>query len=152
MNNILNEEKTRIEKDNENKRYEQKIKKLEEEINDYKEKEEEKTYANIPYLETAEEAAENIANIYEQKNNKARTFALSYNVEEEAGFNKYGINIDRLDKDGYNKNGLDGNGLDRNGYNINGLDRNGLDRNGYNIMVLKELEKNIQKEKLITKK
>ena len=53
----------------------------------------------------------------EQKNNKARTFAPSYNVEEEAGFNKYDINIDGLDKDGYNINGLD-----KNGYNINGFE------------------------------
>ena len=85
---------------------------------------------HIPYLETEEEAAENIANIYERKNNKARTFAPSYNIEEEARFNKYGINIDGLDKDGYNINDLDRNGLNRNGYNINGVDRNGLDRNG----------------------
>ena len=37
--------------------------------------EEEKIYDNIPCLETEEEAAENIADIYERKDSKARTFA-----------------------------------------------------------------------------
>ena len=44
--------------------------------NDYK-----NTEGNIPYLETEEEAAENIADIYEQKDNKARTFAPPRNVD-----------------------------------------------------------------------
>ena len=81
-------------------------------------------------------------NIYERKDNKARTFAPPYNVEEEADiygckeksdFNEYGINIDGLDRDGYNINGLDEHGLDRDSYNINGVNKNGIDRNGYNI-------------------
>ena len=60
-------------------------------------------------------------NIYERKNNKTRTFAPPYNVEEEADFNKYGINIGGLDKDGYNINGLDKDGLGKDDYNINGI-------------------------------
>ena len=40
-------------------------------------------YDNIPYLETEEEAAENIADIYEQKDNKARTFAPKHNVKKD---------------------------------------------------------------------
>ena len=58
-----NEEKNRIEKDNEIKRYKQEVQELRKQLNDkndYKNKEE-----NIPYLETEEEAAENIADIYE---------------------------------------------------------------------------------------
>ena len=39
------------------------------------------TEENIPYLETEEEAAENIADIYERKDNKARTFAPPHNVD-----------------------------------------------------------------------
>ena len=106
-------------------------KKYKNDKNDYKKTEEEKIYGNIPYLETEEEAAENIADIYEQKDNKARTFAPSYNVEEEtdiyerkekSDFNEYGINIDGLDRDGYNLNGVDKNGIDRNSYNINGIE------------------------------
>ena len=51
-------------------------------LNDYKKTEEEKIYGNIPYLETEEEAAENIADIYEQRDNKARTFAPPHNVDD----------------------------------------------------------------------
>ena len=81
----------------------------------------EKIYANISYLETKEEAAaENIAGIYERKNNKARTFAPPYNVEK-SNFNEYGLDINGLDKDGYNINGLDDYGLDKDGYDINGI-------------------------------
>ena len=121
-----------------------------------------KIYANIPYFETEEETAENIADIYERKDNKARTFAPPYNVEEEADiyerkddtrkkeksdFNEYGINIDGLDKDGYNINGLDEYGLDRDYYTINGVDRNGIDRNGYNINGIGGSKKKIPKKK-----
>ena len=53
-----NEEKNRIKKDNE-------IQELKKQLNDYKKTEEEKIYDNIPYLETEEEEAENIADIYE---------------------------------------------------------------------------------------
>ena len=67
-----NEEKNRIKKDNEVKRYEQEIQKLNKKLNDHKNKEEEKIYGNIPYLETEEKAAENIADIYEPRDNKAR--------------------------------------------------------------------------------
>ena len=51
---------------------------------DNKKREEEKIYDNIPYLETEEEAAENIADIYERKDNKARTFAPPHNVDDNA--------------------------------------------------------------------
>ena len=74
--------KNRIKKDNEIKRYEQEIQELKKQLNDYKNTEEEKIYSNIPYLETEEEAAENIADIYERKDNKARTFAPTHNVDE----------------------------------------------------------------------
>ena len=55
-----NEEKNRIIKDNEIKRYEQEIHELKKELNDYKNTEE-----NNPYLETEQEAEENIADTYE---------------------------------------------------------------------------------------
>ena len=78
-----NEEKNRIKKDNEIKRYEQEIQELKKQLNDYKKTEEEKIYDNIPYLETEEEAAENIADIYERKDNKARTFAAKHKVKKD---------------------------------------------------------------------
>ena len=65
----------------------------------------------MPLLE-AEEAAENIADINERRNNTRK--------KEESDFNQYGIDI---------------NGVDRDGYNINDIVLNGVDRNGYNIMV-----------------
>ena len=74
--------KNRIKKDNEIKRYEQEIQELKKQLNDYKKTEKEKIYDNIPYLETEEEAAENIADIYERKDNKARTFAPTHNVKK----------------------------------------------------------------------
>ena len=77
-----NEEKNRIKKDNEIKRYEQEIQELNKQLNDYKKTEEEKIYGNIPYLETEEEAAENIADKYERRDNKARTFAPPHNVDD----------------------------------------------------------------------
>ena len=77
-----NEEKNKIKKGNEIKRYEQEIQELKKKLNDYKKTEEEKIYDNIPYLETEEEAAENIADIYERKDNKARTFAPKHNVKK----------------------------------------------------------------------
>ena len=80
--NFNNEEKNRIKKDNEIKRNEQEIQELNKKLNDYKNKEEEKIYGNIPYLETEEEAAENIADIYERRDNKARTFAPPHNVDD----------------------------------------------------------------------
>ena len=78
-----NEEKNRIKEDNEIKRYEQEIQELKKQLNDYKKTEKEKIYDNIPYLETKEEAAENIADIYERKENKARTFAPKHNVKKD---------------------------------------------------------------------
>ena len=72
-----NEEENRIKKDNKIKRYEQEIQELKKKINDYKNTEE-----NIPYLENEEEAAENIAHIYERIDNKARTFAPPHNVDD----------------------------------------------------------------------
>ena len=77
-----NEEKNRIKKDNEIKRYEQEIQELNKQLNDYKKTEEEKIYGNIPYLETEEEAAENIADKYERRDNRARTFAPPHNVDD----------------------------------------------------------------------
>ena len=58
-----------------------KYKNKKKQLNDYKKTEEEKIYDHIPYLETEEEAAENIADIYERKDNKARTFAPTNNVK-----------------------------------------------------------------------
>ena len=82
MKNILiMKKKNRIKKDNKIKKYEKEIQELNKKLNDYKNKEE-KIYGNIPYLETEEEAAENIADIYERRHNKARTFAPPHNVEE----------------------------------------------------------------------
>ena len=72
-----NDEKNRIKKDNEIKGYEQELQELKKQLNDYKNTEE-----NIPYLETEEEAAENIADLYERKYSKARTFAPRYNVDD----------------------------------------------------------------------
>ena len=69
--------KNRIKKDNEIKRYEQEIQELKKQLNDYKNTEE-----NIPYLKTEEEAAENIADIYERRDNKARTFDQPHSVDD----------------------------------------------------------------------
>ena len=77
------------------------------------------------FLETEEEAAENIANIYERRDDTRK--------KEKSGFNEYCIDINGLNRDGYNINGIDENGLNRDGYNINGVDKNGLDKNGLNI-------------------
>ena len=59
---------------------------------------------DMSYLETEEEAAENIANIYERRD---------YTRKKE-----YDIDVNGLDRDGYNINGIDKNGSDRDGYNI----------------------------------
>ena len=72
-----NEDKNRIKKGNEINRYEQEIQEIKKKLNDYKNTEE-----NIPYLETEEEAAENIADIYEQRDNRARTFLPPRNVDD----------------------------------------------------------------------
>ena len=77
-----NEEENRIKKDNGIKRYEQEIQEINKTLNDYKNKDEEKIYGNILYLETEEEAAEDIAATYEQRDNKARTFARPHNVHD----------------------------------------------------------------------
>ena len=81
---------------------------------------------DIPFLETEEEAAENIANIYESKDDTRK--------KEKSDFKEYNIDINSLGKDGYNINGVDENGVDKNGFNINGI---------------KGTRKNTQKEKLI---
>ena len=78
----------------------------------------------MPFLETEEEAAANIANIYERRYDTRK--------KEKSGFNEYGIDINGLNIDGYNINGIDENGLNGDGYNINGVDKNGLDKNGLN--------------------
>ena len=75
----------------------------------------------MPYLETEEDAAENISDIYECRNDIRRK--------------EYGIDI---------------NGLDRDGNNINGIDKNGTDRDGYNINGIKGTKKKISKKKFYT--
>ena len=77
-----NEEKNRIKKDNEIKRNEEEIQELKKKLNDYKKTEVDKIYGNIPYLETEEEAAGNIADIYERRDNKARIFVPPHNVDD----------------------------------------------------------------------
>ena len=98
----------------------------------------------MPYLETEEEAAENIADIHEHKNN---TRKKDYTRKKESNFNKHD-----MDKNGYNINGVDKNGLDRNGYNINGVDKNEINRNGLNINGIKGTKKRYPKKILIIKK
>ena len=98
----------------------------------------------MPPLETEEEAAENVANIHERRDDTRK--------KEEPDFDKYGIHINGLNRNAYNINGLDKDGLDKDGYNINGLDKDGLNRNGLNINGIEGTKKNIQKEKLIIKK
>ena len=82
-NFFINNEKIRIKKikeiDNKNKeiyRYKQEIQELKEKLNDKDDtseiksnddKKKEETYADIPYLETEEEAAERIADFHEKK-------------------------------------------------------------------------------------
>ena len=83
------------------------LKKLEQKYLDNKN--ELKDNDKMPYLETEEEAAESIPDIYEHKNGTRKK------------------DDTRRKDDKYNINGLDINGLDINGYNINGFDRNGLD-------------------------
>ena len=68
----------------------------------------------MPPLETEEEAAENIANIYERRDDTRK--------KEKSDFNEYDIDINGLNRDGYNVNGVDRNGVDRNGLNINGIE------------------------------
>ena len=82
------------------------------------------------YLETEEETAENISDIYEhrsdtRKKNDTRKKDDKYNIN---GLDLNGYNIN-----GYNINGFNRNGFNRNGYNTNGYNINGLDINGYNI-------------------
>ena len=110
----------------------------------------------MPYLETEEETAENIADINEQrdvrkKDNKARTFAPPDNAEKsETTKTKKIVNDSNKDDDDKNiKIFYDDDDDDvlkifydddknikifsHNGYKINGLDENGLNENGYNI-------------------
>ena len=68
---------------------------------------------DMPFLETEEEAAENIANIYERRDDTRK--------KEKSDFKEYNIDINRLNKNGYNINGVDENGVDKNGLNINGI-------------------------------
>ena len=118
---------------------------LKKQLNDYKKTEEEKIYDNIPYLETEEEVAENIADIYERKDNKARNFAPKHNVKEKHDFDFDDSDIEDFNLDNkkkireniHNINYININGLDKDGYNINGLDKDGLDKDGYNINGIK---------------
>ena len=66
--------------------------------------------------DTEEEAAENIGNIYERRDDTRK--------KEKSDFNEYDIDIDinGLNRDGYNINGIDENGVDKNGLNINGIE------------------------------
>ena len=136
-----------IKKDNEIKRYEQEIQELKKQLNDYKKTEEEKIYGNIPYLETEEEAAENIADIDEQKDNKARTFAPTRNVDENT---RKKDNFDDI-KDDIEDFGFDDkkkSNFNEHGININGLDKDGLDKDGYNIYGIKGTRKKYPNRKI----
>ena len=139
-----NEEKNRIKKDNEIKRYEQETQELNKKLNDYKNTEE-----NIPYLETEEEAAENIVDIYEQRDNKARTFAPPHNVDNiEESDEKTKKYDDTRKKDTPTKipqsvrkkvikddikNDIENFDFEIKKFNEHGIDVNGLDKDGYNI-------------------
>ena len=91
-------------------------------------------------LETEEESAEKIANIYESRDDTRK--------KEKSDFNEYGIDINGLNRDGYNINGIDENGLDRDGYNINRVGRNGIDGDGYNINGIEGTIKKYPKRKV----
>ena len=88
----------------------------------------------MPPLETEEEAAENIANIYEHRDDTRKK--------------EYGIDVNGLDRDGYNINGIDKSGTNRDGYNTNGADRNGVDKDGLNINGIKGTRKKYPKKNL----
>ena len=114
--NELEEKLRQKELDNENKLIND-IKELKEYKEKYEEllkekKDDEEIFSNIPPLETEEEAAENIADINERRNDTRK--------KEESNFNENGIDVNGLDRDGYNINGIDLNGLYSNGLNING--------------------------------
>ena len=91
-------------------------------------------------LDTEEESAENIANIYESRDDTRK--------KEKSDFNEYGIDINGLNRNGYNINGIEENGLDKDGYNINGVDRNGIDRDCCNINGIEETIKKYSKRKV----
>ena len=95
---------------------------------------------DMPPLETEEEAAENIANIYERRDDTRN--------KEKSDFNGYDIDINCLNRDGYNINGVDITGLNRDGYNVNGVDRNGVDRNSLNINGIEGTIKKYPKRKV----
>ena len=99
----------------------------------------EEEYADMPYLETEEEAAANIADIHESKNNTRKKQTIT-------AFNKYGIDVNGIDRDGYNINGINEYGVDRDGYNINGINEYGVDRDGYNINGIKGTRKRYPKK------
>ena len=92
----------------------------------------------MPLLETEEEAAENIANIYERRDDTRKK--------------EYGIDVNGLERDGYNINGIDKSGTVRDGYNINGVDINGVDKDGLNINGIKGTRKKYPKKILNIKK
>ena len=145
------------------KRYKQEVQELRKQLNDkndYKNTEE-----NIPYLETEEEAAENIADIYERKDNEARTFAPPHNVDDNTrkkdnmrkkyNFDDIKDDIDNFDfddkrknKSNFNENGIDINGLDKDGYNINGIDKYGVNKDGFNINNIKRTRKKYPNKKV----
>ena len=83
-----------------------------------------------------------------KRDDKVRTFAPPYNVEEKAYFNEYGYNINGLDKNGYYINGLDEYSLERDSYNINGINKYRLHRDGYNINGIEGTRKKYPKRKV----
>ena len=85
----------------------------------------------IPYLETEEEAAENISDIYERRNDDTRKKDDTGKKDDKYNIN--GLDTNGYNINGYNINGYNINGLDRNDYNINGYNINGFHKNGYNI-------------------
>ena len=116
----------------------------------------EEEYVDMSYLETGEEAAESIADIHESKNNTRKKYDTrkkrDTRKKEESYFNKYGIDINGLNRDGYNINGTNEFGVDRDSYNINGINKYGVGRNAHNINGIDGTRKKYPKKILIIKK
>ena len=107
------------------------LKKLEQK--DLDNKNELKDNDNMPYLETEEEAVENISDIYERRND---TIKKDDTRKKDDNYNINGYNIN-----GYNINGNNLNGFDRNGLDINVLDINGYIINAKKIITNMDLIK-----------
>ena len=121
-----------------------------------------KQYDDMPYLETEEEAAENIADIKEQRDVRKKDDKALSDSPEKNKTNKTKKIVSDSNKDDDNKNikifyddddddnikisNDDGNikiSYHDDDYKINGLDKNGLDENGYNVNGLDENGYNI---------